>query len=152
MYVHLCTPIFFLFVFISVYLCAVIRLMPATNGKESVGSNADWLRQSPTNVNLKKMKINELIGNEKVTITVSATDLKEFALLVVKETKKAEAEKEKPETYMTPNEVADLIGVSTNTLWRWEKEKYLIPLKIGRKSRYRKSDVEALMTGRNNKE
>ena len=108
--------------------------------------------KAPLILNSWKMNIQDLIGNEKVTITVSAADLKEFALLLVSEAKKAEAGKEKPETYMTPNEVAHLIGVSTNTLWRWEKDNYLVPLKIGRKSRYRKSDVEALMTGRNNKE
>lgn len=97
------------------------------------------------------MNICNLIGNEKVTITASASDLKEFALFVMGEVKKAEKEKEKPEEYLTPNEVAKTIGVSTNTLWRWEKDNYLVPLKIGRKSRYRKSDVEALITGRNSK-
>ncbi len=48
-YVHLRTPVFFLYIFISVYFCVVIRLMPTANGKESVGSNADWLWQSPAN-------------------------------------------------------------------------------------------------------
>lgn len=98
------------------------------------------------------MNICNFIGNEKVTITASADDLREFALFLMGEARKAEKEKEKPEEYLTPNEVAKMIGVSTNTLWRWEKEKYLAPLKVGRKSRYRKSDVEALLTGRNNKE
>lgn len=97
------------------------------------------------------MNICNLIGNENVTVAASAADLREFALFVMCEAKKAEQEKEKPEEYLTPNEVAKMIGVSTNTLWRWEKEKYLAPLKVGRKSRYRKSDVEALMTGRINK-
>ena len=98
------------------------------------------------------MEIRNFLTAENVTITVSAADLKEFALYVMGEAKKETEENIREETYLTPPEVAKMIGVSTNTLWRWEKDNYLIPIKIGRKSRYRKSDVEALMTGRNNKE
>lgn len=100
------------------------------------------------------MLIKNLIDcGDNVTIAVRPSDLKEFALYVMAETSKAkDAAGNITEVYLTPKEVAGMVGVSTNTLWRWEKEKYLIPLKIGRKSRYRKSDVEALMTGRNKKE
>lgn len=102
---------------------------------------------------VQKMNISKLkeLGSN-VTVNVSVTDLEEFAMFIMHEAKKEAAEHIKEETYLTPPEVAKMIGVSTNTLWRWEKDNYLVPLKIGRKSRYRKSDVEALITGRNNKE
>ena len=98
------------------------------------------------------MNIKDLVAERNVMVAVSAADLREFALYVMDEAKKEAEDNIREETYLTPPEVAKMIGVSTNTLWRWEKEKYLAPLKVGRKSRYRKSDVEALMTGRNNKE
>ena len=152
MYVHLCTPVFFWFVFIYIYLCDMIHLMPTANGKESTGNNADWLQQSPVQLNYKKMNIKDLVAERNVMVAVSVADLREFALYVMDEAKKEAEDNIREETYLTPPEVAKMIGVSTNTLGRWEKEKYLAPLKVGRKSRYRKSDVEALMTGRNNKE
>jgi excisionase family DNA binding protein len=96
------------------------------------------------------MTIQDLIKcGENVTIAVKPSELKEFAMYVMAETAKAkDAERKVPEVYLTPKETAEMIGVSTNTLWRWEKEKYLTPFKIGRKSRYRKSDVEALLKGK----
>ena len=52
------------------------------------------------------------------------------------------------ENYLTPDEVATMIGVSKNTLWRWEKDGYLTPFKIGRKVRYKQSDVTSLISGK----
>ena len=39
-------------------------------------------------------------------------------------------------------------GVSDATLWRWEKEGYLIPERFGRKIMYRKSKIQGLMIKR----
>ena len=92
------------------------------------------------------MNIASLIESEaNVQIVVTLSDLKEFALTIVSE---AMAAKEKEERYLTPDDVADMVGVSKNTLWRWEKEKYLIPIKVGRKSRYKLSDVKSILEGR----
>lgn len=92
------------------------------------------------------MNIASLIESEaNVQIVVTLSDLKEFALTVASEVLAA---KEKEERYLTPDDVADMVGVSKNTLWRWEKEKYLIPIKIGRKSRYKLSDVKLILEGR----
>lgn len=99
------------------------------------------------------MNIASLIESEaNVQIVVTLSDLKEFALTIVSEAMAAmeaakEAEK-KEERYLTPDVVADMVGVSKNTLWRWEKEKYLIPIKVGRKSRYKLSDVKSILEGR----
>lgn len=91
------------------------------------------------------MNIASLIESEaNVQIVVTLSDLKEFALAVASEVMEAkEAYK-----YLTPDDVADMVGVSKNTLCRWEKEKYLIPFKIGRKSRYKLSDVKSILEGR----
>ena len=79
-----------------------------------------------------------------VSITVTPADLKEFAMEIIEEAKEiAKAEKE-PEEYMTPDDVMKICGVSSNTLWRWNRDKYLCTVKLGRKNFYRKSDIEKL--------
>lgn len=85
-----------------------------------------------------------------VNITVTPTDLKEFALAIIEEAKEmARAEKENnPGVLMAPPEVIKMLGVSLNTLWRWNRDGYLCTVKLGRKNFYRKSDVEKLREGR----
>ena len=83
--------------------------------------------------------------NPNICIAVGINDLKEFGLSLIEEGRKMG----KAETYLTPDEVAKMLGVSTNTLWRWNKSGYLCHVKCGRKSFYKKSDVESLMQGRN---
>lgn len=95
------------------------------------------------------MNINELINTDaNISVVVSVADLKEFALCVVTEAMAAKEAEKKEEKYLTPDDVADMVGVSKNTLWRWEKEKYLISIKVGRKSRYKLSDVKSILEGR----
>lgn len=95
------------------------------------------------------MNIESLIESEaNVQIVVTIYDLKEFALAVASEVMAAKEAEKKEEEYLTPDDVADMVGVSKNTLWRWEKEKYLIPFKVGRKSRYKLSDVKSILEGR----
>lgn len=48
---------------------------------------------------------------------------------------------------ITKQEAAKRLDVTVSTLWRWEKEKYLIPIKVGRRVRYRLKDVLALERG-----
>ena len=91
------------------------------------------------------MNIASLIESEaNVQIVVTLSDLKEFALTVASEVMAAKEEYR----YLTPDDVSEMLGVSKNTLWRWEKEKYLIPIKVGRKSRYKLSDVKSILEGR----
>ena len=84
-----------------------------------------------------------------VQLVINAADLREFATYLISQIQAASEDKEEPESYLTPDEVADMIGVSKNTLWRWDKEHYLTPVKVGRKSRYKRSGVIALMSGKN---
>ena len=96
------------------------------------------------------MNIKELLAlseGANISITVTQTDLKEFALFLIDETLSAMNQ----DTYLTPDDVAGELGVSKNTLWRWDKIGYLSPVKVGRKSLYRKSDIDALRSGEKNK-
>ena len=94
------------------------------------------------------MNINSLLNSDaNISVVVSVADLKEVTICFVTEAMAAMEEKT-AERYLTPDDVADMVGVSKNTLWRWEKEKYLIPFKVGRKSRYKLSDVKSILEGR----
>lgn len=121
---------------------------------DDVGENGRSGGESPNRHGEPKtkkleMNINSLLSADaNISVVVSIADLKEFALNVVAEAMAAKEAEKKEERYLTPDVVADMVGVSKNTLWRWEKEKYLIPIKVGRKSRYKLSDVKSILEGR----
>ncbi len=80
-------------------------------------------------------------------MVVNAADLKEFALSIIEECKKSAETKEEPEKYLDRYEVAKMFGVSTNTLWRWQQQGYLVPNKVGHRNFYPLSKVKKLMNG-----
>lgn len=88
-----------------------------------------------------------LEAGANVTLSVTPADLREFFLAIAKEIMDAPTVKEEPqqEAYLSNDEVAAKLGVSKNTLWRWGRDGYLKPFKVGKKLFYKSSDVEALM-------
>lgn len=58
---------------------------------------------------------------------------------------KAKAELSQPQEkkvkMLTTNEVCKLLHVDKSTLWRWAKDGFLVPEKIGRKNLYHETDV-----------
>lgn len=95
------------------------------------------------------MNIDEILRTEaKLTLSVSAADLKNFALVIIKETKEqmeATIRAETEERYLSPTETAKKLGVDRSTLWRWKKRRYLLPVYIGGKPRYKLSDINQLL-------
>lgn len=90
------------------------------------------------------------VGN--IQIVVSATDLKEFALSLIEEVKEMEAcdkseRSDGMDEFLTIEEVMKIVKVKKVTLWRWAKEKYLVPVKVGKSNLYRKSDVQRITEG-----
>lgn len=137
------------------YLCSVqtriqcICFLMMWAKMAEVGDNPQTDTESQKHKKKLDMNINSLLSAEaNISVAVSVADLKEFALCVVTEAMAAKEAEKKEEKYLTPDDVADMVGVSKNTLWRWEKEKYLIPIKVGRKSRYKLSDVKSILEGR----
>lgn len=47
---------------------------------------------------------------------------------------------------MTSAEVADYFQISRQTVWRWRKDQRIAAVKIGRTVRFRRADVEALLS------
>ena len=81
-----------------------------------------------------------------ITVNVNGADLLNFARKLVqsnsKELKASMEQGNKPNKLLTRKEVAEIFGVNQSTLWRWQKRGILIPIKIGGKVRYRRSDIE----------
>ena len=97
------------------------------------------------------MNINEILNSgHNVSITITPADLKEFALAVAAEVLAAQAGQsaQKEEVYMTTDEVAARLNVSTNTLWRWHRTGYLTHTKVGARPMYKESEVINLLNGR----
>lgn len=111
------------------------------------GGNSPNRRGKPPLKSLK-MNIKNLLnsGNEMCAI-LSLADLKEFALTLIAEAKAAAKEEKEDEEYLTPQQTAEMLGVTTNSLWRWNRDGYLKNVKVGRKPFYKKSDVFKLMEG-----
>lgn len=53
------------------------------------------------------------------------------------------------ETYPSREKVAEMLGVEVVTLWRWDKQDYLKPVRIGGKVRYRMSDIQNILGSKN---
>ena len=87
------------------------------------------------------MKISEIVNqNVPLQVVVNVADLKEL-FLDWKEESELNRKKE-TETLLTPDEVASKYRISKVTLWRCAKDGLLKPVKMGRKSFYRQSDIE----------
>ena len=86
------------------------------------------------------MNITEIPSNSQIQLVLNKPDLKEL-FLEWKEESELNRKKE-TETLLTPDEVASKYRISKVTLWRWAKDGLLKPVKMGRKSFYRQSDIE----------
>ena len=92
------------------------------------------------------MNIKELSNlGANVSVCVTLADLREFVSELVVEAAAKPVESE--EKYLTTDEVCEILHVSSNTLWRWNKSKYLCSVKVGRTPMYRQSDIDNLRQG-----
>lgn len=88
-----------------------------------------------------------------LTINIKIGDLMEANKKLIEDVRSAlekQIREENEEKYLSPDEVCKLLNVSKPTLWRWEKIEYLIPIRVGKKVRYKLSEVENTIKLRNN--
>lgn len=83
---------------------------------------------------------------ESLKLEVTASDLIKFGDELVRQAVEAGRSQETPEQYLTPEETAKILKVSLVTLWHWDKKEITRPVKIGNQKRYRRSDIDNLMT------
>lgn len=55
----------------------------------------------------------------------------------------------KPEEYLTTDQVCELLSCSKMTLYRWEMDNVLAPVRLGGRKYYRRSDIEKAMNNLN---
>ena len=89
-----------------------------------------------------------------VKLEVSPADLKMFAESIVQRTIMAQQEeldaemrRAAEETWLNTRQVRELLNVCEGTLNLWAKRGYLVPVKVGNKNMYAKSDVRRIQTG-----
>lgn len=86
--------------------------------------------------------------NKKVTITFG---VKEIAKQVLSEIQEQGIYTKTTADDLVPDKQArQIVSVTRNTLYRWEKIGYLTPVRIGAKRMYRISDLEAILNGEKN--
>jgi len=88
---------------------------------------------------------------EKTVLMISEEELTEKMQKIVADVfvkAKREVEAQNADMLLSTHKVSEILDVDKSTLWRWAKAGYLVPIKIGTKTRYRKSDIEKLLSGR----
>ncbi len=88
---------------------------------------------------------------ENVLLVVGLSDLKELFKSLLDERdaeRKAISKNEHNEELLNADETATILGVQRNSLWRWAKSGYLVPVKIGRKCYYKQGDITKLKSSK----
>jgi len=97
------------------------------------------------------MNINEILKTGvNLTVSISINDLIEFHKQVIEDTRRkleAVVISDKAESYLTPKQVSEMLGVNLSTLWRYSKRKYLVPIEVAGKRKYKMSDIKAILNG-----
>jgi hypothetical protein len=91
------------------------------------------------------MDIKELLKEKNVSITLTVQDLYDFVKYIVKEAYK-EIEEGNNQKFVSRKEAAELLKVSLSTLANWKANGYLVPVSIGRKQMYLRSDINKILT------
>lgn len=97
-----------------------------------------------------KKDMNKLQLNSNVQIVCTLADLREIFNDWHQEQREKDLQQkqqQKKEDYLTVREVCEVLNVTKPTLWRWSKLNYLVPVKVGKKNYYKRSDIEALRKG-----
>ena len=69
-------------------------------------------------------------------------------MALLEEMRVKESDSSDQESLITKKEVMEKLNISSTTLWIWEKRKYLVPVKIGRRIFYKRKDIENLTNGK----
>ena len=89
-----------------------------------------------------------LAENTNVAVTISVSELREANTQLIRDVM-AEMEKsiQNKDELLTKAQVREKLDVTDSTLWRWEKERYLTPKRIGGRVYYRLADVLWIQKG-----
>lgn len=97
------------------------------------------------------MDYRELLDSgANVSITVNLQDLQNL-FKQVSGTSKPENEKEETEKFLSRKNTLTLLNIDSSTLWNWERTGYIVSYPFGGRKRYKKSDIELILTGKKGK-
>lgn len=95
------------------------------------------------------MNIQEIMqSGSNVSFNVNAHELRAFADYLIRSTKEEFEDinaAKSVEEYITPNDVCKKLRVTRPTLWRWANNGYLVPVEIGGKRLYKKSEIDIIL-------
>lgn len=86
-----------------------------------------------------------------ITVMMSGDDLVEFADILIRRAKAealAESSERERQEYLRGEEVQKLCKVCASTLVKWKAKGYLVPVAVGGKNLWRKSDVMRMLESR----
>lgn len=137
------------------YICTIYNYKTTVNGLELLNTVAKGCFTATPEQQISKVgvmyNLKDLLQESgNITIAVSLTDLKQFAVDIIESTKRELEDvviADKAETYPSPKRVCEILDVDASTLWRWNKRGYLCPAEVGGKRRYKMSDVNAILNG-----
>ena len=95
--------------------------------------------------------LSQLSPGSNVILQVSADDLRNVMRDFYNEEKERTEEairKHREIPNIDRKEASKILNVSLATLWKWAKSGYLTPVKIGTKVLYKASDIEEIMTAK----
>lgn len=84
-------------------------------------------------------------NDEKVTITFGVREIAKQVLSEIQE--QGIYTKTTADDLVPDKRARQIVSVTRNTLYRWEKIGYLTPVRIGSKRMYKISDLEAILNG-----
>ena len=101
-------------------------------------------------------------SNADFNIIVSKDNLKAFAdhlfshfhLELEAKAEQTRRQQDDDETFFSRKEASAYLGVCGTTLWKWAKPDcgYLLPVRVGARVKYRKSDLDRVKLGRQREE
>ena len=86
---------------------------------------------------------------DNFSVTVGFDDLKMIVKEIIEDTKRELEDlvtAQKSETYVSRQRACEMLDVAASTMYRWSKRKYLVPVTVGGKKRYKMSDINNLLT------
>ena len=98
------------------------------------------------NFDLEFIKENPELA-KSIKLEITGADLLAFGESIHKNaTEAGEKTQKENEEYLTPAQFSEALQVSLVTLWSWDKKGITRPLRIGNAKRYRRSDLEKILT------
>lgn len=91
-------------------------------------------------------------GEKHISLTLTGKSIlalaRELSQCILAENATTASKEKDDDVLLTKKEVMERLGVSSTTLWNWENDRYLLPVKIGRKIFYRLGDIIKLRGGK----